>query len=614
MNFSSVLDTTYKSLTKRLIANMSEEIEEIDAKKPKINDDDLHLTAKQRKKATKALKLGMAYQIVDNELTIHPKLFFKQFNDFASMKDARNLMLTALAPKGKQSRLADIPNFPGVAPVKKAIILDVPIFDPSEMGLPMEARSVSNVESPKVYEQFKNEPIYTYIKQINNDQDKEILGLVSAAGFDQYKRVHDRFLDLLEVPLSKGEIKRKREEEDKDPDQKRAIVPEVLIMSKEELQMEDFPIPTVLDPDSVLEDGWVDTLPGTGLVPKKLVALDCEMCKTVNGYAVTRVALVDRENNQLINELVKPNEEITDYVTHISGVDEKSLVGINTSLADIQKKIQTFVDGDTILVGHGLVNDMKCLKMRHPYIIDTAVIYHHKNGPPYKPALRDLTIRYLKRAIQIRDEDKRPEEDKGHDPCEDATASLELLERKLRYGINYGLAGLCQVETVTEFLKRNHQQGVVIECRADLGQLMRMKFAENSRDDYCSQENDEQVAQKVIDHHKHKDLVIARFDLPQESENDRRVAFFNLFEKIHQEMEPNTVYCITTGYRSNKQREALREKRVAFKKMLKLVGLADIPMEKRWSIEDEHLLEKIADDTRRGFIFATIKNPRVKLQ
>lgn len=53
-------------------------------------------------------------------------------------------------------------------------------------------------------------------------------------------------------------------------------------MTKEELQMEDFPIPTSLDPNSVLEDGWVDTLPGTGLAPKRLVALDCEMVSECN--------------------------------------------------------------------------------------------------------------------------------------------------------------------------------------------------------------------------------------------------------------------------------------------------------------------------------------------
>ncbi|KAL7332935.1 hypothetical protein PS15p_201912 [Mucor circinelloides] len=565
----------------------------VDIKKPRTDDDELKLTAKQKKKAAKARKLGMAYHIIDNELVIQPKLFFKQFNDFATMKDARNLMLTALAPKGKQARLAEIPDFPGVAPVKKAIMIDVPVYDPFEMGLPIEARNVSKAESAAVYDQMKAEPLYQYIKQMD-DEDKEILGLISAAGFDQYKRVHDRFLDLLEVPLSK------------DPDQKRAIVPEVLIMSKEELHMEDFPIPASLDPNSVLEDGWVDTPPGTGLEPKRLVALDCEMCKTVNGYAVTRVALVDRDNNQLINELVKPSEEITDYVTHISGVDAQSLIGINTTLADIQKKIQKYVDGDTILVGHGLVNDMKCLKMRHPYIIDTAIIYHHKNGPPYKPSLRDLTVRYLKRTIQIRDEDKKPGEDKGHDPCEDAIASLELLERKLRYGINYGLAGLSQVETIIDFLKRGNQRGVVIECNADLSVLMKNKLAE-SAEDYFPKETDEQVAQEVIEQHKHRDLVIARFDLPQESEQTRRSTFFSMFKEIYQAMEPNTAFCITTGYRSNKQREELREKRVEYKKKLKRLGLAEIPMEERWSIDDEHLLEKVADDTRRGFIFASVK-------
>lgn len=53
----------------------------------------------------------------------------------------------------------------------------------------------------------------------------------------------------------------------------------------------------------------------------------------------------------------------------------------------------------------------------------------------------------------------------------------------------------------------------------------------------------------------------------------------------------------------------LREKRVEYKKKLKKVGLTEIPMEERWSIEDEHLLEQIADTTRRGFVFASVKNP-----
>jgi hypothetical protein len=185
-------------------------------KKQKANDestsDDIRLTAKQKKKAAKARKLGMFYQIINNDIVIHPKILFKQFNDFANMKDARNLLLTALDPSGKQSRLAEMPDFPGVVPVTKTILIDLPIFDPNEMKLPMEARILSKESAPEAYQEMVNHPIYRYIKQ------DEVLGLVSVAGFDQYKRVHDRFLDLLEVPLSKGELKKKREEEDKGKD------------------------------------------------------------------------------------------------------------------------------------------------------------------------------------------------------------------------------------------------------------------------------------------------------------------------------------------------------------------------------------------------------------
>lgn len=48
-------------------------------------------------------------------------------------------------------------------------------------------------------------------------------------------------------------------------------------METEILKIEDFPIHPSLDPKSELEEGWVDTLPGTGLEPKTLLALDCEM-------------------------------------------------------------------------------------------------------------------------------------------------------------------------------------------------------------------------------------------------------------------------------------------------------------------------------------------------
>ncbi|KAI8880262.1 ribonuclease H-like protein [Backusella circina FSU 941] len=521
------------------------------------------------------------------------------------MKDARSLLLNCLEPSGKQPRFAEFPVFPGVEKVNKVMLIDVPILDPNALELPLPEFFVSKTQTAEVYDKIRSSPIYDIVKQ--GDEESEILALVTASGFDQYKRVHDRFQDILEVPLSKGDIKKKREDEDKEPETNRAIKPEQLILTLEELKAEDFPIPAVLDSTSSLENGWVDTLPGANNERTKMVALDCEMCKTANGYAVTRVALIDKERNVLINELVKPAEEITDYVTHISGVSELLLKDITTSLADIQKKIMQFLDGDTILVGHGLVNDMKVLKMRHPYIIDTSMIYQHKNGPPYKPSLRDLTTRYLKRTIQVRDEDKEPGQEQGHDPCEDAIASLDLLERKLRYGMNYGLHGLSITETLLDFLQRSKKTGAVVECNATLSSLLEQKMTANKQD-YFSLETDGQVKDKSIEEHHKKDFVLVRFNLSQESEQEREEKFCDLFKQMLDEMEPNTAFCITTGYRSNKQRENMREKRIAFKKKLKSVGLAVIPDEERWSLEDDQLLEKVADETRRGFLFASIKN------
>ncbi|RCH93179.1 hypothetical protein CU097_011831 [Rhizopus azygosporus] len=549
---------------------------------------------KLKKSIMKAIHLKMAYEVIDDQVIVHPKVILKQVKDYASMKDIRRLLF-ALFKMNKPTPFAELPEFSGVQPVGKVIFIDAPILDPHELGLPLEVPWVSKSDTPEVYNKIVSSSIRDYI----NVED-DVIGLVTVVGFDQYKRVGDRFMDLLEVPLTKADVKKRREEEEKLPDGTLAIPPEMLVMTLEELKMEDFPIHSSLDSNSVLEDGWVETSPGKGAKVKRLVALDCEMCKTVNGYAITRVALIDREHTILINEFVKPTEEVTDYITHISGVSEQSLVGVNTTLADIQKKLLALIDGDTILVGHGLVNDLRCLRMKHPYIIDTSIIYHHKNGPPYKASLKDLVAKYLKRSIQVESVD-------GHDPCEDAIASLELVERKLQRGINYGLTGLSQVKTILDNLNSQKQEAAVIETNANLSVSMNRMLSEHLLKGYFPEANDEHVCKKLIELHPSKKFIFARLDLPQETEQDRQSTFHALFSNVYKHAEPYTVFCLSTGYRKNKQREELREKRLQYKKNLKKIGLEDIPMEERWSPEEELLLEQTSDSTRRGFVFIHVK-------
>ncbi|KAI7891322.1 uncharacterized protein EV154DRAFT_563449 [Mucor mucedo] len=115
------------------------------------------------------------------------------------------------------------------------------------------------------------------------------------------------------------------------------------------------------------------------------------------------------------------------------------------------------------------------------------------------------------------------------------------------------------------------------------------------------------MKRKLAEHECYYYLDTDEQVLPQPTEQEKRVKFMQLFQKMYQHMEQDTAFCITTDYRSNARRVALREKRLDYKKKLKKVGLSEIPMEKRWSIEDEHELEQIADATRRAFIFASVK-------
>lgn len=79
------------------------------------------------------------------------------------------------------------------------------------------------------------------------------------------------------------------------------------------------------------EDGWVDTdvatlddgdvldkeiEKGSLTAGRNVVAMDCEMCKTEGDqFELTRISLVAWDGSVLLDELVKPETPIIDYVT-----------------------------------------------------------------------------------------------------------------------------------------------------------------------------------------------------------------------------------------------------------------------------------------------------------
>jgi DNA polymerase III epsilon subunit-like protein len=164
----------------------------------------------------------------------------------------------------------------------------------------------------------------------------------------------------------------------------------------------------------------------------KVFALDCEMVQVESGEsALARATLVDVRTGQVVlDRLVKPQLRVVDYLTRFSGIDQSMLDPVTTTLADCQAAMKQLIDTTTFVVGHSLENDFKaCRFVPNCYVLDTAWLYPHPAGLPYKNALRFLAQKYLNRRIQ----------QGSHDSAIDAAVSAELVQLKLLHGPSFGI-------------------------------------------------------------------------------------------------------------------------------------------------------------------------------
>lgn len=105
---------------------------------------------------------------------------------------------------------------------------------------------------------------------------------------------------------------------------------------------------------------------------------------------------------------------------------------VTTKLQDIQEKLLQMLSANTVLVGHSLNSDLSALKLTHPFIVDTSLIYPHPRGHPLKSSLKWLAQKYLLREIQ------KTHGTVGHDSVEDARACLDLVKQKCQKGPSWG--------------------------------------------------------------------------------------------------------------------------------------------------------------------------------
>ncbi|KAL0822535.1 hypothetical protein ABMA28_004582 [Loxostege sticticalis] len=204
-----------------------------------------------------------------------------------------------------------------------------------------------------------------------------------------------------------------------------------LILSAWQLIEENYPVPL----KGKLKNAYYDYvmtkdeyMPVTSNSP--MYGLDCEMCLTNAGSELTRVSIVNEKHETIYESLVKPYNDITDYLTRYSGITKSLLNDVTKRLEDVQKEIKELLPPDAILVGQSLNVDLHALKMMHPYIIDTSLIYNFTGERTRKPKLKTLAKEFLNLDIQSGKN--------GHCSIEDSIASLKLVQLKLSKSLEYG--------------------------------------------------------------------------------------------------------------------------------------------------------------------------------
>nr|XP_057928305.1 RNA exonuclease 1 homolog [Doryrhamphus excisus] len=153
-------------------------------------------------------------------------------------------------------------------------------------------------------------------------------------------------------------------------------------------------------------------------------ALDCEMCYTKQGLELTRVTVINSDLKVIYDTFVKPENKVVDFNTRFSGVTAEDLENATITLRDVQAVLLSMFSAESILLGHSLESDLVALKLIHSSVVDTAIVFPHRLGLPYKRALRNLMADHLKRIIQDSVE--------GHNSSEDASACMELMMWKLK--------------------------------------------------------------------------------------------------------------------------------------------------------------------------------------
>ncbi|KAI8577361.1 hypothetical protein K450DRAFT_252108 [Umbelopsis ramanniana AG] len=579
--------------------------------------DQILLKVQKRRQKLKEKKKAKKNGVATPTLEVVPEELTKRLG----MEDIREYILYCLAE-------APVPSWLKIAnraAVQKLVLVYAQGLDLTYFGYP---ESRANIKPIAALNEMEEQALAKKTLKFFTSQFSHCV--VSKSSGTKGK-VHNPMTNLLQCPVSHSQ----KEKRDKQRASNREAfnTADHYILKLEDMIAAEYPIPTSLDSTSVLPEGWHETRPGKEPTPKKLIAVDCEMCETASGMALTRVSLIDEDSNVILDELVVPDEPITNYLTEYSGITPDMMAGVTTSLRRAQKHVRKFVDHNVILVGHGLHNDLNALKLTHPYCIDTSIIYHHSRGPPFRPGLKWLATRYLKRDIQNTDPNHGGRI--GHDPREDATATLDLVKLKIQRGEAFGLLH-DDTELIFNRMKRFRPPrfGAIVESCEKLNKLLSAALGK----DYFHCISDEEAVQKTIETLADHDFVLSKWsDLEgirkKDTDNsynngipsvvtatsgetvsseltkamDHLSKFDEQFKSLYDQLPDNTAIIVMGGLGDVRAVQRLQEKQDSYQAMFKKYKLSDIPESDQFTEKDQKRLEQEAAKAQMGSTFFCIK-------
>lgn len=418
-----------------------------------------------------------------------------------SIKDIRDLVVFLMNGTNNSPQWVNISNR---ASLNKLVVLFIPGLEPQDYNLPqgssffLNGKTLRRQQLQPVSSSSTHEPSMPHLENIAVCAPGSRLSLFSA------------YNSFVNVGLTKNEkIALKNELS------KKQITVLDLLMPLEKLLENNYPI-HIDTPDLTEEyrnkllelqkqdssNEWVDTKPDPENTSNAshIYGIDCEMCMSESGLVLTRVSIINFQTMTILDKLVKPDVPITDYLTQYSGITKEKLDPVTITLQDVQQDILKIVNSNDILVGHSLQSDLNVLKLRHPKIIDTAIIFDHKAGPPFKPSLKFLVSEYLNYNIQM-------DNNKGHDSIEDAKACIDLLKLKIARGMAFGIS----VDTENLF----HRVGKLSQKRSLLlnDSVATSISSSTTTAGYVSSircHSDKEIMDNIVEHMNSNDFFVGR--------------------------------------------------------------------------------------------------------